>query len=150
MKRKKQNYQTKGIGSGIVAFGAVFALYSAFFKPHSIGAFALAFALSGLVGVIIRIMAQGLDLSTPDKTPESLTKVEDETGDPQIDELLSRGREMIQEIRKENDLIPDSSLSDKLDKLENQCAEIFRAVYDKPHKASQIRKFMEYYLPTTL
>ena len=150
MKRKKQNYQTKGIGSGIVAFGAVFALYSAFFKPHSIGAFALAFALSGLVGVIIRILAQGLDLSTPDKTPESLTKVEDETGDPQIDELLSRGREMIQEIRKENDLIPDSSLSDKLDKLENQCAEIFRAVYDKPHKASQIRKFMEYYLPTTL
>ena len=38
----------------------------------------------------------------------------------------------------------------KLDQLENQCAEIFRAVYDKPHKASQIRKFMNYYLPTTL
>lgn len=150
MAKKKQNYQTKGIGSGIVAFGAVFALYSMIFKPHSIGGFALALALSAFVGIVIRIMAQGLDLSTPDKTLESLKKVEGETGDPEIDELLSRGREMIQEIRKENDLIPDSSLSDKLDKLENQCAEIFRAVYDKPHKASQIRKFMEYYLPTTL
>ena len=57
---------------------------------------------------------------------------------------------MIQEIRTENDLIPDSHLSDQLDRLENKCAEIFRAVYDKPHKAAQIRKFMEYYLPTTL
>ena len=150
MSKKNQNYRTKGIGSGIVAFGAVFALYSMIFKPHSLGGFALALALSGFVGAVIRIMAQGLDLSTPQKTPESLKKVESETGDPQIDELLSRGREMIQEIRKENDLIPDSSLSDKLDQLENQCAEIFRVVYDKPHKASQIRKFMEYYLPTTL
>ena len=150
MSKKKQNYKTKGIGSGLVAFGAVFALYSALFKPHSFGGFALAFALSAFVGAVIRIMAQGLDLSTPEKTPESLKKVQSDTGDPDVDALLTKGREMIQEIRRENDLIPDSSLSDKLDRLENQCAEIFRAVYDKPHKASQIRKFMEYYLPTTL
>ena len=39
---------------------------------------------------------------------------------------------------------------ENLDILENKCAEIFRAVYDKPNKASQIRKFMDYYLPTTL
>ena len=150
MSKKKQNYKTKGIGSGILAFGISFALYSALFKPHSIGGFALAFALCGFLGAIIRIMAQGLDLSTPEKTPESLQKVETDTGNPEVDELLKKGREMIAEIRRENDLIPDSSLSDKLDRLENQCAEIFRAVYDKPHKVSQIRKFMEYYLPTTL
>ena len=29
-------------------------------------------------------------------------------------------------------------------------AEVFRAVYDKPARAPQIRKFMDYYLPTTL
>ena len=57
---------------------------------------------------------------------------------------------MIAEIRAENDRIPDSALSDKLEKLENLCAEVFRAVYDKPAKAPQIRKFMDYYLPTTL
>ncbi len=145
-----KNYKTKGIGSGIVAFGAVFALYSVLFKPHSIFGFALAGALSAFVGAVVRIMAQGLDLSTPQKQPDSLKKVETDTGDPQVDELLKRGREMIAEIRTENDLIPDSHLSGQLEKLENQCAEIFRAVYDKPHKAPQIRKFMEYYLPTTL
>ena len=134
----------------MVAFGAVFAAYSMIFKPHTLGGFALALALSAFVGVIIRIMAQGLDLSTPEKTPESLQKVQGDTGDPDVDALLNKGREMIAAIREENDLIPDSALSAKLDQLENQCAEIFRVVYEKPHKAPQIRKFMEYYLPTTL
>ena len=57
---------------------------------------------------------------------------------------------MIREIRSENDLIPDEALSASLDELENKCAEVFRTVYDKPAKAPQIRKFMEYYLPTVL
>ena len=150
MKKKTKQKQKSGMGAGILAFGAVFAAYSAIFKPHSIAAYALAFALSGFIGAIIRIMAQGLDTTQNQKTPESLKKVQGDTGNPEVDELLEKGREMIAEIRRENDLIPDSSLSDKLDTLENKCAEIFRAVYDKPNKASQIRKFMDYYLPTTL
>jgi len=150
MKKIRKKQKKSGLGAGILAFGAVFAVYSAIFKPHSIGAYLLAFALSGFIGAIIRIMAQGLDTTQNQKTPESLKKVQGVTGNPEVDELLEKGREMITEIRKENDLIPDSSLSDKLDILEKQCAEIFRTVYDKPNKASQIRKFMDYYLPTTL
>jgi len=149
-KKQKKKQQKSGLGAGILAFGAVFALYSAVFKPHSIISYLLAFALSGLLGAIISVMAQGLDTSQNQKTPESLQKMEGDTGNPEVDELLEKGREMITEIRRENDLIPDSSLSAKLDRLEYMCSEVFRAVYDKPHKASQIRKFMEYYLPTTL
>ena len=148
MSQKKK--KSSGLSAGILAFGAVFAIYSALFKPHSIGAYLLALALSGFAGAVIRVMAQGLDTSVNQKTPESLKKVQGQTGDPDVDALLEKGREMIAEIRRENDLIPDSALSDQLDRLENQCAEIFRTVYDKPAKASQIRKFMEYYLPTTL
>ena len=150
MSKKKKSKQKSGNGVGILAFGIVYALYSVLFKPHSLGGYALAFALSGFLGVIMRVMAQGLDTSVNQKTPESLQKMQGETGNADVDALLEKGREMIAEIRRENDLIPDSSLSDKLDRLENQCAEIFRTVYDKPAKAPQIRKFMEYYLPTTL
>ena len=150
MKKKQKKQQKSGLGAGIIAFGMVFAAYSALFKPHSIAAYVLAFALSGFIGAIIRTMEQGLDTTQNQKTPESLQKVQGDTGNPEVDELLEKGREMITEIRRENDLIPDSSLSNKLDILESQCAEIFRAVYDKPGKASQIRKFMDYYLPTTL
>ena len=147
MSRKQK---TKGSKAGILAFGVVFALFSALFHPHSLGGFVLALALSGFAGAIIKTMAQGLDLTVKEKTPESLQKVQGDTGNPDVDALLQKGREMITEIRSENDKIPDSSLSEKLDRLENLCAEIFRAVYDKPAKAPQIRKFMEYYLPTTL
>lgn len=146
-KRKKQS---SGIGEGLCAFGVVFAIYATVFKPHSLSGWFLAAAVSFLVGAVVRVMAQGLDTSTNQKTPESLKKMQGETGDPEVDALLDKGREMIAEIRRENDLIPDSGLSDKLDQLEDRCAEIFRTVYDKPGKASQICKFMEYYLPTTL
>lgn len=149
-KQNKQKKQKSGNGAGIIAFGAVFAMFSALFHPHSLGGFLLTAALSFFGGAVIRTMAQGLDLTTHNKEPESLRKVQADTGNPEVDELLTRGREMIMQIRLENDLIPDESLSAKLDELENSCAEIFRAVYDKPAKAAQIRKFMEYYLPTTL
>ena len=41
-------------------------------------------------------------------------------------------------------------MSAKLDDLEENCAAIFQAVYENPARAPQIRKFMDYYLPTTL
>ena len=147
---KQKKKQKSGMGAGIIAFGAVFALFSSIFHPHSLGGYLLNVVLSFFAGSIVRVMAQGLDLTTHNKEPESLQKVQADTGNPEVDELLNRGREMIKEIRIENDKIPDESLSAKLDELENSCAEIFRAVYDKPSKAPQIRKFMEYYLPTTL
>ena len=150
MSNNKKPKKSKGTGAGIIAFGVVFALFSVLFKPHSIGAFVLAFALSGFAGAIIKTMAQGLDLTVKEKTPDSLQKVQGDTGNPDVDALLEKGRAMIMEIREENKKIPDTSLTSKLNQLENQCAEIFRAVYDKPAKASQIRKFMDYYLPTTL
>ena len=150
MSHRKPSEKRKGLGAGIIAFGVVFALFSLLFRPHTIGAFALATALSLFAGAVIRVMAQGLDVSPTVKTPESLQKVQGNTGDPDVDALLEKGRGMIAEICAENERIPDSALSDQLEKLENLCAEVFRAVYDKPAKAPQIRKFMDYYLPTTL
>ena len=151
--QSKKPKKTKGLGAGIIAFGAGFALYSVLFHPHGLGGFLLGLILAGLVGAIVRVMGSGLDLSTHNKqdaTPESLQKVAQDTGDPEVDAILQRGRDMIVQIRDENKKIPDTSLTDKLNKLESLCSEIFRAVYDKPAKASQIRKFMDYYLPTTL
>lgn len=146
----KKPKKTKGLGAGIIAFGLVFAVFSAIFHPHNIGGYILALVLSGLTGATVKVMGEGLDLSVKEKMPESLQNMATDTGNPDVDALLQRGREMITQIRAENKSIPDASLTAKLDQLEKQCAEIFRAVYDKPTKAPQIRKFMDYYLPTTL
>lgn len=149
-KQSKKPKKTKGLGAGIIAFGATFALYASVFHPHSLGGYVLGFILSGLIGTVIKIMGEGLDLSTKEKVPQSLQNISADTGNPEVDALLARGREMIGEIHEQSKLIAEPSLSATLGKLESQSAEVFRIVYDKPGKASQIRKFMEYYLPTTL
>ena len=146
----KKSGKAKGIGVGVVAFGAVFALFAALFHPQSLGGYVLGGILSGLAGAVIGIMGSGLDTTPHNKQPESMEKVKADTGNPEVDALLTRGREMIAQIRSENAKIPDSGLTEKLTALENKCAEIFRTVYEKPAKASQIRKFMDYYLPTSL
>ncbi len=146
----KKPKKTKGLGAGIIAFGVVFALYSSVFHPHSVGGYILAFALSGLCGAIVRVMGQGLDLTVKNKEPDSLKNMAADTGNPEVDALLQRGREMITQIREENKNLPDGALTSKLNQLEYLCSQVFRAVYEKPAKAPQIRKFMDYYLPTTL
>ena len=53
-------------------------------------------------------------------------------------------------IRRENAAIPDETLSRQMDTLSEKCEQIFRTVSEAPAKAPQVRKFMDYYLPTTL
>ena len=115
MSHPKPSEKRKGLGAGIIAFGVVFALFSLLFRPHTVGAFALATALSLFAGAVIRVMAQGLDVSPTVKTPESLQKVQGNTGDPDVDALLEKGRGMVAEIRAGNDRTPASSLSAKLE-----------------------------------
>ena len=57
---------------------------------------------------------------------------------------------MLAEIRKENDLIPDAQLTAQMNQLDKVANQIFHTVAEHPEKAPQIRRFMDYYLPTTL
>ena len=72
------------------------------------------------------------------------------TGDPTADQMITAGQEMLQTIRRENAAIPDRELTDLMDNLTIKCEQIFRTVSESPSKAPQVRKFMNYYLPTTL
>ena len=72
------------------------------------------------------------------------------TGDPTADDVITKGQEMINTIRRENAAIPDEVLSAQMEDLCSRCEQIFRSISDAPSKAPQVRKFMNYYLPTTL
>ena len=72
------------------------------------------------------------------------------TGDPTADSVITRGQDMMRTIRQENIAIPDETLSRQMDTLSEKCEQIFRTVSEAPAKAPQVRKFMDYYLPTTL
>jgi len=54
------------------------------------------------------------------------------------------------ELREVNSFINDESISQKVSRLEDLTAKIFKIVEDAPEKKSQLRRFMNYYLPTTL
>lgn len=56
---------------------------------------------------------------------------------------------ILRSIRRANERIADPVLSEKIDRLEDVTARIFRAVEADPKKQGRIDTFMNYYLPTT-
>ncbi len=64
--------------------------------------------------------------------------------------LLEEGQSYIVQIRAINDRIPDTEeMSDKLYQLEDIMRRIFAQVKKNPSKAKDLRRLMNYYLPTT-
>jgi 5-bromo-4-chloroindolyl phosphate hydrolysis protein. len=146
----KTAQEKRGVKAGFITFGGVFALYALLFPLYRIGDFILCAALSFLIGKVASIMASGLDLRTEEQRrieePEPIII----TGDAQADDVIARGQEMIRSLRNENRLIPDETLSAKMEILESTSNRILKAIEEKPARASQVRRFMDYYLPTTL
>ncbi len=97
----------------------------------------------------------------PDRTylvPESEAKTEEKpkeeapktTGNPEVDAILKERDRAISEMRRLNENIPDEKISAQIDHLEEVTRKIIDQVAAKPEKLPQIRRFMDYYLPTTL
>ena len=57
---------------------------------------------------------------------------------------------MLRQIRRANDRIADEEVSQKIDRLEDLSARIFRLVEQEPAKKATAGTFLNYYLPTTL
>lgn len=70
--------------------------------------------------------------------------------DPEIKKALEEGREYVRKIRDANTALPGEEISGKLDRLEDVTEKIFDYVQSHPKKFPQIKKFTEYFLPTTL
>lgn len=73
-----------------------------------------------------------------------------ETGDSDVDRIIAEGRDYLRQIREINDKIPDPELSQKISRLEDITRKIFDHILQNPKKIPQVRRFMGYYLPTTL
>lgn len=70
---------------------------------------------------------------------------------PEVQKILDDGNAYIREVRRINDEIPDTEeMSTKLYRLEDIMKRIFAQVEKEPSKAKDIRKLMNYYLPTTM
>ena len=70
--------------------------------------------------------------------------------DPQTAALRKERDRAVSEMRRLNDAIQDEKISAQIDHLEEITGKILDQVIQQPKKQSQIRRFLDYYLPTTL
>lgn len=73
-----------------------------------------------------------------------------EPENPELQALLQERDWALSEIRRLNDSIQDETLSQQMERLEHTTGKIMDAVMKDPDKLPQIRRFLNYYLPTTL
>ena len=64
-------------------------------------------------------------------------------------EVLRQGNAYLQRVRELNEAIPYEEMSGKLFRLEEIMNRIFEQVEKQPESAQSLRRFMDYYLPTT-
>lgn len=68
----------------------------------------------------------------------------------EVRKVLEQGDAYVKKIRECNDAIPGEEISAKIDRMEVLVDKIFDRVDQNPESVSDIRKLMEYYLPTTV
>ncbi len=69
---------------------------------------------------------------------------------PEVQKIVQAGDEYVRKIRKANDAIPGEEISAKMSRMEMLVDRIFDRVEEHPESVPDIRKLMEYYLPTTI
>lgn len=69
---------------------------------------------------------------------------------PEAEGVMEEGRAFMEAIHKSNEAIEGREISDKIASMEEIVRKIFERVDQYPQMVGDIRKLMEYYLPTTV
>ena len=130
-----------GVAAVWVAYALVFDLY----RPTH---FVFAAVLSAGVYLLLRAVCKDeeyeVEIPDPPK-PEPAS-----TGNPELDKMIRDGALAVEEMKRLDENIEDEKISQAIRELERTSQAIFQQVREAPEKLPQIRKFMDYYLPTTL
>ena len=131
----------------VYALAAVWLIWGLFLPLYALWHFLLAAVLSAVVFFAVKKICPDRTIVLPDPEPEPEPE---RTGLPEIDALILERDRALAEMRRLNDAIEDPKISDQIDHMEEITQKIITHVVENPQKLPQIRKFMNYYLPTTL
>lgn len=161
--KEKQNAKKKRSALPIYAIGIVWLLYAG--KLNTFRGILSCAVVSAIVYAILRSVLPGKKTDEPpkaaapeqpqpkqaEKKPEPQPEPEpEEKLPPELQSVIYQGKRAIADIRRLNDEIPDERISAQIDLIERLTAQIFDCVRKNPKKLSQIRQFLNYYLPTTI
>lgn len=71
------------------------------------------------------------------------------TGDAAVDREIEVARERLENLRRANEAIPDPEITGNLDRMYASGQQIFKELGRDPRKVALVRRFMNYYLPTS-
>ena len=117
-------------------------LYALLFTLYRLPHFLLAAAAAAVVGIVARLFCRDTVEEVPEE-PET-------TGNEELDKMIADSKKAIAEMKRLDDNIADPTISAQIVRLQQLAGKIFAQVEQNPEKLPQIRKFMNYYLPTTL
>lgn len=129
----------------LYAAASVWVLYALLFPLYRVTHFLVVIAASAVVYFVARLFCKDVveEVKEEEKKPEP-------TGNPDLDKMIADGRMAIAEMKRLDDNIEDAAISAHIQRLAVVTQKIFDQVKADPKKLPQIRKFMNYYLPTTL
>ena len=126
----------------LYAAAAAWVLYALLFPLYRVGHFVIVLAASAAVYGIARLFCKDVVEEVPQE-PET-------TGNQELDQMIAQGKGALDEMRRLNDSIQDAAISAQIERLSQVSDKIFQQVQKDPSQLPQIRKFLNYYLPTTL
>ena len=150
------SYQKKKSVLPIYFIGIVWLLWAIFGSLNRPIHYILAAVVSIAAYVLGKAIFPDRSYTVQEEKPKEEKKTEPAkeaakpTYPPEIQALISERDKAVSEMRRLNDAIKDETISAQIDRLETTTGKIVDAVVAEPSKQPQIRKFMNYYLPTTL
>jgi len=128
----------------VYGVAASWLVYVLLFGLHSVGQYLLCAAISVAAYLLLKAAFPGktVQVEVPQKAPD--------TGDAALDQAIVQGRESLREIRRLNAAIPDPHVTARLDEIASLTEKIFGQLESHKDKLPQCRRFLDYYLPTTI
>jgi len=127
----------------VYAAGLALVLFSIIFPMYKL--------MNLVIGAVVCLLVCLLsDRFAPYKTQmvEAPLKAAD-TGNEHLDKLITEGRTQLKEIERLTGKIGERHVMEDVEELSLYGNKIFNYLEEHPERASSVRQFMDYYLPTT-
>jgi hypothetical protein len=129
----------------IYGTAAVWLLCCLFVPLYRLWHFILLAALSVIAWLVLSKLFPGKTEIIEEPEPEPIS-----TGNPEHDALLREGETAVSEMKRLRASIHDAEIQTKIDRLTELTDKIFHDLIDDPSDYKMIKRFANYFLPTTI
>ena len=129
----------------IYAVALAWILWGLLFPLYKWWHFLLAAVISFLFNRTAALIWKGDEIYMPEPEPEP-----EKTGNPELDKFIADGKNAISEFSRLGQNIRDEKIKKCIETLITVSGKIFTHIKENPRKLGKVRRFMNYYLPTTL